>query len=350
MKTAPDRPLGRSGARARWSLRGGLFGLALVASVLGSLACSSMDKQRVERELLGLAGKQALREHGLSTLEARPGLGAGPIRASFTYQRFEFPGADAEPGAPLVFVHGTPGSLLDWSALIGELSERGLDRPRVLYTLDLVGHGVTRTQAPPYTFASCARWIAAFLAELDLRDVVLVGHSYGGEMVWRTALAEPARVARVVLIDSAGFERPPGGFLPEEQAMRSNPLARWGYVLNSRARIRRALEPHYLDGVPDERVEEVYLLCANRDNWRAMVDLVRDENGEFEDELARLAQPTLLIWGSEDLAYPVESVARRFERTIRGAQLLVIEGTGHYPHEERPREVAAALVEFLARD
>lgn len=333
----------------KWILRS-VLGLAFLASGLGLVACSSMDKQRLEDRLLELEGKQALREHGLLVLESRADLGWGPIPARFTYQRFEPAGIAPEPGPPLVLVHGTPGSLLDWGALLGELLARGLDRPRPIYTLDLVGHGVTRSSAPPYTFASCARWIGAFLEALDLRDVVLVGHSYGGEMVWRTALEQPERVGRVVLIDSAGFERPPGGFLPEEQAMRSNPFARWGHVLNSRARIRRALAPHYLDGVSDARVEEVYLLCANRDNWRAMVDLARDENGERQDDLGRLAQPTLLVWGAQDLAYPVEDVARRFERTIPRAGLVVIEGTGHYPHEERPREVAAALVEFLSAE
>lgn len=338
-----------AGPRTRWLLRL-VLGSILLASGLGLVACTSMDKQQLEGELLALEGKEWLRERGLLSLEARVDLGSGPYPARFTYQRFDLPGSASEPGEPIVLVHGTPGSLLDWAALLGELGARGLDRPRPVYTLDLIGHGITRTEAPPYTFASGARWIAAFLEALDLHAVVLVGHSYGGEMVWRTALEQPERVGRVVLIDSAGFERPPGGFLPEEQAMRSNPFARWGYVLNSRSRIRRALSPHYLDGVSDARVDEVYFLCANRDNWRAMVDLARDENGERQADLGRLGQPTLLVWGAEDLAYPVEGVARRFERTIPTSRLVVIEGTGHYPHEERPRAVAGALVEFLASD
>lgn len=317
---------------------------------LGSGACAGMDEGRLESALLELEGKELARQAGLRRVPGKLTVAGRERGVELVHQRFAIPGPGAEPGPPLVLVHGTPGSLLDWTALLAELERAGLDRPREVLTLDLVGHGVTRERAGPYSFELGGRWIEAFLEALDLWDVTLVGQSYGGEMVWRAALDRPERVGRVVLIASAGYERPPGGFLPEEQAMRTNPLARLGHLLNSPARVRTALAPHYVDGVPQARVREVYLLCENAENWRAMVDLARDENGTRQGELPRLSQPTLLIWGERDLAYPVEGVARRFEADIPRARLVVIPGSGHYVHEERPREVARALVDFLTEE
>ena len=61
--------------------------------------------------------------------------------------------------------------------------------------------------------------------------------------------------------------------------MREIALATLGYALNSRDNVRHALQPHFRASVSDDRVEEVFLVCASPDNWRAMVDLVRDEIG-----------------------------------------------------------------------
>ena len=82
-------------------------------------------------------------------------------------------------------------------------------------------------------------------------------------------------------------------------------------------------------------------------NWRAMVALCRDENGNRQSDLGQVGQPTLLLWGAEDIAYPVDRFAKAFEEAIPDARLAVIEGAGHYPFEERPAETAAALLAFL---
>ena len=97
----------------------------------------------------------------------------------------------------------------------------------------------------------------------------------------------------------------------------------------------------------DDRVEEFALACSNPENWRVMTDLCRDENGEREDEIGQIPQPTLLVWGDDDLAYPVDFYGRRFEREIGDARLVVVERCGHYPPEERPQAFAEILASFL---
>lgn len=326
-------------------------GVVAVLSFLGLGACTSTPKEEIEAALLGLPKNAALRAHGLQRRPMTVELTGETVEAELTYVHVPPRVPVSEPLPPVVLVHGTPSSLFTWAPLaFGQGDFGGLVDAlpeRDLYLLDVVGHGVTRTEAPPYSFQRCADWVAGALHGLGLRDVVLVGNSYGGEFVWRAALDHPDRIGRVVLLDSSGYPRADDEWLPEEEAMRGMSLAYVGWVLNSRDRIRTALAPHFPDGVSDDQVEEIHLVCDNADSWHAMVDLARDEEGTRSGELKALAQPTLLLWGAEDVAYGVERFARLFERDIPDARLVVIAGSGHYPHESRPADVAREIAAFL---
>lgn len=315
--------------------------VAAVAGIAACASCSTTSKAELERALPELAKNRALARHGIR----RVGVGDAAGPPAFAY--LHVPRRDGASGAPLVFVHGTPSTLFNWSALLDSASPgAGIVGEADIYLLEVAGHGFADPAAPAASFQDCADHVRGFLVALDLRDVTLVGHSYGGEFAWRAALDAPERVARLVLIDSSGYAREEGAWLPEEHKLREWPGAQFGYLLNSRERLRPALQLHF--GVPldADQLEEMYLCCDNASNWRAMTALCRDENGTREREIAALPQPTLLVWGERDLAYPVESVARRFEREIAGARLAVIANAGHYPHEEQPGAVHAAIRAF----
>ncbi len=265
--------------------------------------------------------------------------------------------ADALPESapPVVLIHPTPHSLYTWSEVVfGSGGGEGLAGRVDVHLIDVLGHGVTPTTvdaagADAMSFQLGADWIAAALDALGLKNVCLVGQSYGGEFAWRAALDHPELIGRLVLIDSAGYPRAEGDWLPEEVALREMSLAYYGYPLNTRDKIRHALQVHFAEPVADERVEEVFQVCRLPDKWRAMVDLCRDENGTRSGEIARITQPTLLIWGEDDVAYDLNRYGRRFARDIAGAELVVVEGCGHYPQEERAGRLVEALLAFLQR-
>lgn len=331
----------------------------------GWLAASSrsIGKDRLAARLLALGKNEPIRRHGLEQVRLPDG-----VQLSYLYvgradtaapvvpdpegaDRARTPGESSSdatgPRPTLVLVHGTPASLFDWTSVIfGSQQEPGLIERFEVFAPDLPGHGLTPPAGAAISFQSSADHLSAFLEALDLTQVVLVGHSYGGEFAWRAALDHPARVQGLVLIDSAGYARAEGEWLPEEVAMREMELAHWGWLIHSRKRLAPALELHYERGLPADRLEEMYLLCSNADNWRAMVDLCRDENGTRAEQLTELSCPTLLLWGAEDVAYPLETFAQRFARDITGSQLVVLEGLGHYPHGERPGRVSEEISRF----
>jgi pimeloyl-ACP methyl ester carboxylesterase len=128
--------------------------------------------------------------------------------------------------------------------------------------------------------------------------------------------------------------------------MREMWLARYGWLINSRERLRPAVDLHFATPSPDERIEEYFLVSENADNWKSMIDLARDENGLRSPELAQLKQPTLLLWGERDIAYRPERFGRLFADTIPDARYVPVPDAGHYPQEEQPAFVARALAEF----
>ncbi len=307
--------------------------------------CVSLDKLEIEQRLLAMERHAPVRALGVQRTVAPALLDGERVEAEFRWYRA---GAIGPDRPTLLLIPGTPSSFATWSDVVfGSGSIDGLARDHDVIVLDIIGHGITSTTVEPYSFQRAADWIGAFLDTLDLHRVTIVGNSYGGEFAWRAALDHADRIERVVLMSSSGFARRDGEWLPEEVKMRELSLAKIGWWFNSRERILGALQPHFGAPVGDAHVEEVFLVCENRDNWESMIDLARDENGTRSAELAALPQPTLLLWGERDVAYPIERFARDFERTIPRARLERVPDSGHYPQEENPAFVANALRAFV---
>ncbi|MGK0480695.1 MAG: 3-oxoadipate enol-lactonase [Planctomycetota bacterium] len=243
---------------------------------------------------------------------------------------------------PIVLIHGTPDTMGAFEPLL--FGEGNLYGKANVWTLEVAGHGIAPANADSYPFQRCADHVAASLDAFGLKGVTLVGNSYGAEFCWRVAVDRPDLVARLVLIDSSGLPRTEDQFLSEEIKMRDWSVARFGYLLNSESRVASALDPHFEGGADPGRVHEVFLGLQNRSNWNAMIDLVKDESGERAADLARIQAKTLLIWGEHDEAYPPATFGRVFEERIPDARLIVVEGAGHYPHEQEPALVAREIL------
>lgn len=341
IQSTSSHPLGRG---PRLAL---LAGAALLAALCWS-SCA-LSKDAIEERLLALPGNAPLRERGIERLSTTMLLEGERQAVELSWLRF--PAREPRPAGErpaVVLVHGTPGTLLSWTELaLGAPGFAGLAEEFDLYAIEVIGHGFARTSVERMSFQRGADYVAGAIEALGLSGVTLVGHSYGGEFCWRAALDRPDLVARLVLLDSSGYARASEEFLPEEVEMRESSLAKLGYLVNSRSRIARALQPHFAEPVSEEAVEEYWLTCENRDNWRAMIDLARDEEGRRQAEIPALRQPVLLLWGARDIAYPPERFLARFRRDLPHARVALLEGLGHYPQDERPAEVARLIQSFV---
>ena len=322
-------------------------GLLAIASCV---ACGSLDKSEMTTRLLELPKNADAKALGLTRDSLTWTSATGEARVEeivFLHAKAIDPRAGLPP---VLLIHGTPATLFTWTRVIfGTPESEGLRQHRDVYALEVIGHGMAPSSNRPRSFEDCGDFVAAFAARIGTPQVDLVGHSYGGEFCLDVAIDRPDLVRRLVVIDSSGIGRAPEEFLPEEVAMREMSLAPIGWLLNSRSRITTALAPHFVPGPTTDQVEEVFLTCDNSTNWKTMVDLARDENGDRESEMSRIQAETLLVFGDRDIAYPPAKFATRFAELIPGAKSVIVKDCGHYPQEERPAALLAELGTFLNR-
>jgi pimeloyl-ACP methyl ester carboxylesterase/nucleoside-diphosphate-sugar epimerase len=222
--------------------------------------------------------------------------------------------------ADTVLLHGLPLDADSWDALVGELPELA-DAVRP----DLPGLGRSASVG-----ASPREWTESLLAGARSPQL-LVGHSLGTRYALEYAAAHPERVSGLVLISPFFVQQPPPAI------MRWKPSA----CLAARGMRRRHLEALVAD---DKRATSPVLdgpaTDLARPGARSRFGLHLADAHAHRDELqallAAIRVPVLIIAGKND---PIVAATG-------DAQVVILDGTGHFPQLDRPAEVAAAIAQF----
>jgi pimeloyl-ACP methyl ester carboxylesterase len=110
------------------------------------------------------------------------------------------------PGAagarPFLLVHGLASNARVWDEVAGRLASAG----HSVYAVDQRGHGESDEPAGGYDIGTAVDDLAAISAELGLRDVVVAGHSWGGNIALRLTAGNPALVAALALVDGGWID------------------------------------------------------------------------------------------------------------------------------------------------
>ncbi|MFI7490182.1 alpha/beta fold hydrolase [Micromonospora echinaurantiaca] len=252
-------------------------------------------------------------------------------------------------GPPVVLLHGIGRSLRDFT----EQHELLADRYRV-HSLDLPGYGGSLPMAEPYTLPALARFVGRYLDAVGVEAPAhLVGNSLGGAIAMRLAVAEPARVASLALVNSAGFGREVTMML---RLLALRPLGRL-LLRPSRAAARRTERALFHDAAFATAERVAYALEVARQPYAARVLLETAHNlGTFRGvspqwreelltELARLDVPTLVVWGDRDLILPAAHLAAARTR-LPHARTHLFTNCGHMPQIECAEEFSRLLVDF----
>ena len=254
-------------------------------------------------------------------------------------------------GPDVLFVHGWPVSGATFRHLLPHLADHV-----TCHVVDLPGAGSSRFGADTtLTVEQHIETVRRVVDLLELDDVAVVGHDSGG-LIARHALAGDPRLRSMGLIDTEqpqGLSRRFKMFL----AVRRMPglAAGLGWVAGQ-PRVRRiglVLGDAFADrSLLDGEFDEFFLepLHSSPERRHAAVRLLRSFDTQHVHDLAevhrRIDVPVQLVWGDQDPFFPVEQ-AREMVDTFPDARLEVIEGAGLFCHEERPAEVARALLPTL---
>jgi pimeloyl-ACP methyl ester carboxylesterase len=254
-------------------------------------------------------------------------------------------------GPDVLFVHGWPVSSATFRKLLPHLAEHV-----TCHLIDLPGAGSSRfTADSPLSIEHHIHSVRRVLDLLDLRDVAVVGHDSGG-MIARHAIAGDARVRAVGLIDT---EQSTGLSLKFKSFLAGRHVPGFGATLGwaaGRPRVRRSrlvLGDAFVDrSLLDGEFDEFFLapLHSSRTYRDATMRLLKSFDYQMVRDLGdlhrRIDVPVQLVWGEHDRFFPVKW-ARDMVGDFRDARLEVIAGAGLFAHEERPAEVAAALLPVL---
>lgn len=233
-------------------------------------------------------------------------------------------------GPPLLMLHGWGGSSLSFMGAASALEQRF----RILAP-DLPGFGFSEAPREAWGSADYARAVASLPAAAGFEAVDVIGHSFGGKVALALAQDNPERVKRLVIVAS------PIVRLPAEADARRRSL---GFTLvRGAARIMpRALRERAL-GWARERFGSADYRAAGP----LRPTLVRVVNEDWGPALAAIRAPVLLVWGENDTEVPL-AVAQEARERLPQAELVVIEGAGHFPFLDKQDAFVEAVTRFLA--
>ena len=189
----------------------------------------------------------------------------------------------------------------------------------------------------------------AIIDRLGIARAVIGGNSLGGGIALRIALDHPARVDKLILVDSGGY--------PLEGA--STPLGLWLLKTPGIAWLLKNTLPRFLivqglreawgdpSRIPQEQVDRAVELTQREGNRGAMVARATHRDwGSIAHRIPEIKVPTLIVWGGRDRLVPV-AAAHRFHKEIAGSTLAIFDDLGHAPEEEDPSRTVAAVIAFL---
>lgn len=301
-------------------------------------------------------------EHSLATITSAASMAPCADPAWLDRQLYPFRGfrhgtregalhyLDEGRGRPLLFVHGTPSWSFEWRSSVLALR----DRYRCVAP-DHLGFGLS--DKPPhagYRPEDHARRLLELVRALDLRDVTLVLHDFGGPMGLPVLLEEPSRVRAVVLLNTWFWAHGEDPRVRRLSRLVASPLGRFLYLgLNAsprwlvpasfarRERLSRQVHRQYVQPFARRgtRRGPFVLGCelAGSDPFYARLWAGREA-------LQRV--PVTLLWGMADPAFG-PSYFERLSDELPRARTVELHDVGHFPQEEAPERVNAALEESL---
>jgi pimeloyl-ACP methyl ester carboxylesterase len=243
---------------------------------------------------------------------------------------------EAGSGPAVVLLHGMGADSRAWRFVLPSLAANFH-----VFAIDQVGFGQSDKPDIPYRVSVLVDHVSGFLDAVKIPTASIVGHSLGGWVAARFAVAHPDRVDRLVLVDAAGYGDDPmqmvGDYLSQ-----FDPAA-----VQQAEQFLSTLSPS------DRRAVEAAAVAyfsrrVGRADSIAVVGLV-DSLMRGEDllgsDVKQIHAPTLVVWGRLDKTIPLKT-GEAFAHDIP-APLVVLDGCGHRPQGECASEFNEAVNDFL---
>ena len=254
-------------------------------------------------------------------------------------------------GDPIIALHGLGGTLYSWRNFTTEFPSHQL------FLIDLKGAGQSpKPHDKHYSIEDQANLIMQFIHEYDLKNLTLMGNSYGGAVSLFLAIQlckeNPRRLASLILIDSGAYNKD----LPSHLQILRTPLVGWLvlHLLPVRSLIKKVLHDSYYHPkeVTDLQIDAYTQPIKARGGRYALLQTGKQAIPKDIDEITAqyptISVPTLILWGLDDRLIPIK-IGARLKAEIPNSTLEVIKNCGHVPQEEAPGETLRYITQFFRR-
>ena len=250
-------------------------------------------------------------------------------------------------GPALVFIHGYSCTAEDW-----RLQVKDLAAVTTCISLDLRGHGRSAPANTRLTMATFATDVIALLDALSIETAVLVGHSMGTRIALEAALLAPARVSGLVLVDGSKVEADPEAVRRQiHTAIGTDGFAGWS---------AKNMGDMFLDKLSSEdrrRIVERAIALGPELGVDLYVDMTAWDQGRLDLAAARVEVPVCVIQATSVLPGPArarcyvneapDSPWLKVWRSQERADIVLLEGAGHFAMLEQPGQVNAAISDLI---
>ncbi len=261
-------------------------------------------------------------------------------------------------GEPILLVHGFMVNGLLWRKVAPRLAA---DFRVIAPDWPMGSHPVPLGPGADLTPSGFARLVADFMAELDLRNVTLVGNDTGGAMCQLVAVNHPERLGRLVLTPCDAYDHFPPPLFRPLKAIARIPGGIRVVIASLRPRPAQRLPISYgwtTKRPIEDRILDAWLAPARRDAGirRDIAALLRGAHPRHTlaaaERFGEFRRPVLIAWAPEDKFFPFE-YGERLAAAFPDARLEVIEDSRTFVSEDQPERTAQLIADFArepARD
>ncbi|SFV64578.1 Hydrolase, alpha/beta fold family [hydrothermal vent metagenome] len=251
----------------------------------------------------------------------------------------------------ILFLHGFGENRHTWRFLVPKLEMK-----YHLIMVDLKGFGDSpKTKDDYYSVYDQALIVNEFIKEKKLKNITLVGRSFGGGVSLVLALLQKdklieKRVDRMILIDSMSYKQNLPSMLRD---LKTPVIGYFGiHLLSNRYIATEAYKYAFYndDLIPKNSIKysSIYLSFpkAKYAYLKTVNQLVPDDIETIEKRFSEIDIPTLILWGKNDISIRVDK-AYRLHRDIKNSSIKIFNHAGHMIQEEIPELVSREIIKFM---
>lgn len=255
----------------------------------------------------------------------------------------------------LLFVHGLSSNLQAWNKNISKLEYNFR-----CIAVDLPGYGKSTKNNTNYSLADYATFLNGFIQKMQLQNVVLVGHSMGGQIAVHTVLANPENFNRLIMVAPAGIET----FTDEEAVIMKTSYTPQMVEGTTPEQIRNNFKMNFYSFPEDaEFMVKERIKMKDTEDMKIYSEVVVNNISAMLDEpviesLSEIKIPVLIIYGTNDLLIPnkyfhpsqdINSLVGDAKERISNLNVKLIKEAGHFVNYEKSDEVNKSINEFLKK-